>query len=373
MENLIFYTDPGKYPDDENAFALAGALTRSGLINILAAVATLTPARPRARLTKGTLNLVGLGHVPVGVGSDCGVPDTGQSDHEFTGISYLADDSQLVDGQRLVVETLSSDKVAPGSVTLLAIAGLTDPARLLQDHQELFKSKIKRVVIMGGVQTAPPSVVRKFLSRLIPRKFIPGYDRVQVRLDLSSRMVPDTASNNMMDPESSQYFYRTLQELGIPLTILSREAGNAAPVPRSHYDALAATGNPVGVKLRETQERIMQAVWERANMTVDDPRREGLPARCDRQWFLDSYCGGGTTDRKAGEPVWDLVKHFGMPDPMSLMVCVPELVERFFAPHIVRVAGVDHQVIGVSASKRCVRDPKAVVAFLTSQIVAGLR
>lgn len=370
MENLILYTDPGKYPDDENAFALAGALTRLGLINILAAVATLTPARPRARLTKGTFKLVGLGHVPVGVGSDCGVPDTGQSDHEFTGISYLADDSQLVDGQRLVVETLSSKKVAPGSVTILAIAGLTDPARLLQDHPDLFKSKVKRVVIMGGVQTAPPNVVRKFLSRFVPRKFIPGIDKV--RLDLSSRMVPDTASNNMMDTESSQYLYRTLQELGIPLTILSREAANAAPVPRSHYDALAATGNPVGVKLRETQERIMQAVWERANMTVDDPRREGLPARCDRQWFLDSYCGGGTTDRKAGDNVWDLVKHFGMSDPMSLMVCVPELVERFFEPHVVKVAGVNHQVIGVSATKRCVRDPKVVVAFLTSQIVAGL-
>lgn len=371
MENLILYTDPGKYPDDENAFALAAALTRSGLINILAAVATLTPARQRARLTKGTFELVGLGHVPVGVGSDCGVPDTGQSDHEFAGISYLADDTQLVDGQRLVVETLSSTKVSPGSVTLLAIAGLTDPARLLRDHPDLFKSKIKRVVIMGGVETAPPNAVRRFLSRYIPRKFIPGYDRV--RFDLSSRMVPDTASNNMMDPESSQYLYRTVQELGIPLTILSREAGNAAPVPRAHYDALAATGNPVGIKLLETQERIMQAVWERCNMAVDDRRREGLPARCDRQWFLDSYCGGGTTDRKPGEPVWDLVKHFGMPDPMSVMACVPQLVQRFFDPHIVKVSGVEHQVIGVAPSKRCVRSPKAVVAFLTSQIVAGLK
>lgn len=350
MTNLIIVTDPGKCLDDENTLILAGQLQRLKLINLLAVVAVLTPSKKRALLAKGTLKQVGLGHVPVGQGSDCGVPDTGESDHEFAGITYLADESEISDGMALLVSTLERKDVADKSVTLLLIAGQTDPAALLRNHEALFLQKVQRVVIMGGVVQKDDHIF----------------------INDEGFMEPDKASNNEFDPEAAKFLYRRLQELNIALTVLSREAAYACPVPRNHYDHMVETGNAVGLKLHDFQKRLIEAVWRRANYPADDVRRERLPNRCDRNWFLNAFCGGKGAERKAEDSIWDLILQFFLYDPMTLVAAVPDLRDKFFAPEIAKVGTAQHEVIGLSAKNRGVKDGQGVVDFLCENIVAGL-
>ena len=54
--------------------------------------------------------------------------------------------------------------------------------------------------------------------------------------------MPDTAHNNQFDTEASTFFYRRVQEIGIPLVVVTRFAAYASQVPRDIYDRMAATG-----------------------------------------------------------------------------------------------------------------------------------
>jgi hypothetical protein len=54
------------------AMVLIRSLQDKGLVDFKGAVATLAPSRARARLVRGTLNQLGLGHIPVGIGTDGG-------------------------------------------------------------------------------------------------------------------------------------------------------------------------------------------------------------------------------------------------------------------------------------------------------------
>ena len=54
--------------------------------------------------------------------------------------------------------------------------------------------------------------------------------------EFGAMLEPDSAHNNMFDFEAAQYVYRRLQELGIPLRIVSRFAAYSCALHRSIYD-----------------------------------------------------------------------------------------------------------------------------------------
>ena len=60
---MVVFTDPGQDLDDEMALIMARYLEATKLVRVLAVVATLAPAHARARLARGTLDLLGLHHV----------------------------------------------------------------------------------------------------------------------------------------------------------------------------------------------------------------------------------------------------------------------------------------------------------------------
>lgn len=346
---LLIISDPGKSMDDENAFILLARLTRLALLKPLLVVACLMPAQMRARLTRGTLGLLGLRYVPVASGSDCGIRDTGESEHEFEGITYLHRGANPpVDAQVAMPLVLAA---APDkSVTVLIIAGMTDAAELLRYNEAFFVQKVREVVIMGGVRCQGN----------------------RVALNDYGFLVPDTASNNMFDLEAATFVYSRLQHLHIPLVIVSREAAYACKIPRRHYEALASTGHPVGIKLRLFHKRILDALWRRSNYPVGDERREGLPARCTREWFLQSFCNDEGANRYGEDSIWDLVTHDYLYDPIALIACVPSLRRRFFDPEEVIVKGTTHLVIGVSPAKRGIIDADELSAYLMDNILKGL-
>ena len=147
---LIIITDAGQDTDDEMALVLLRALVDLGLVEPLAVVANLRPARARARLVRGTLDVLGLGRVPVACGSD-----GGSATHEDTfsesAARYLPADGDgriAADASALLEATLAA--AAPRSVVLLLISSLTDAAAFAAAHAGLFASKLRGVTVMGG-------------------------------------------------------------------------------------------------------------------------------------------------------------------------------------------------------------------------------
>lgn len=322
---------------------------RQNLFELRAVVANLAPPAERARLAKGTLKALNQPTVPVGVGTDCGNA-VGEKGKKLTGISYMATADEVEPGEPLLVRALT--EAEDGSITLVLISGLTDIASVLRNHSDLVKQKVHSVAIMGGINV------------------VKGTD--DVLLDEQGFMTPDDAANNKFDMESAKYTYRRFQELGIPLVILTRFASGACQVPRSFYDDLAATGHPVGIKLRNSQKLSIQALWYRANLPADDEKREKLPARCDKTWFCNTFCAGKGLDRTGDDEIWDLIVGFNLYDPMTLVAAIPDLRRKFFEPVTVTVQGVEHLVIGVSKDKHGVKEVQALREYMVQRCIESL-
>jgi hypothetical protein len=358
---FVIVGDFGKDLDDEDtvvfqdgerrarnmAFVNTDGGRRQDVFELAAVVANLAPPIQRARLAKGTLRQLGQPDVPVGIGTDCGNSAKGH-DHEFVNIPYMAEEADLEDGAALLVRTL--EEADDNSITLVLISGLTDVAGLLRANADLVRKKVRCAAIMGGVKVNGDAVV----------------------LDADGYMEPDTAANNAFDMDSAKYVYRKLQEIGVPLVILTREAAYACKVPRKFYDDLADTGHPVGIKLRDSQKGSIESLWRRANMPAEDPDRGTLPARCNKEWFCDTFCKGQGKDRTGADSIWDLVQSFNLYDPMTLIAAVPELRERFYDPVVVKVGETEHLIIGVNKAVHGVKDANALADYMVQRCIDSL-
>ncbi len=347
--DLFIITDPGRDQDDEDVLVGVNRFIRLEILRVLGVVANLAPSLERARLAKGTLNQLGQEAIAVGKGSSCKQPDDDGLEYQFN-VGYLSDAGEIQDGKELILRTLNDAK--PKGIVLLLISGLTDAAAVLKEHEELFTSKVRRVVIMGGVMSKDDLPV----------------------LDSVGRMVPDmSAQNHSFDKEATEFLYRQLQDLQIPITVLSRHAAAAAKVPRAIYDDMAATGHPVGVRLLAAQKAAIQELWVRACMPADAAERQGLPARCDKTWFCQVFCGDQGSERTAADSIWDILQTFNLYDPCTLVAAIPNLREHFFAAQVVEVHGMEHLVIGVSAIQHNVRCGGELADFLCTTLVDSLR
>lgn len=352
FKDLFVITDPGRDQDDEDVLVMLNRMIRLEILQVLGVVANLAPSAQRARLAKGTLQLLGQNQVPVGYGSNCLQSEEDGLEYQFS-VGYLAEHDNVVDGKALIYETLKNAR--PKSIVLLLISGLTDAAAVLREHHYLFQKAVRRVVIMGGVKTCKDN---------------PNAPE----LDGEGRILPDeTAQNHKFDLEATRYLYRMLQDMEIPITVVSRHAAVAARVPRSVYEEMAATGHPIGTRLLAAQKEAIQKVWERANMAADDPNRLELPARCDKTWFCNNFLGGKGAELTSQDNIWDLVQTFNLYDPCTLAACIPNQREHFFSPTVVEVHGVEHLIIGVSAQVHNVREPLALAEHLRNMLVESLK
>tara|TARA_B100000768_G_scaffold138591_1_gene129787 strand:+ start:159 stop:725 length:567 start_codon:yes stop_codon:yes gene_type:complete len=171
------------------------------------------------------------------------------------------------------------------SLTIVVVSSLKDVAGLLQREEALFVRKVKEVVIQGGVKP---------------------FDEAEP----GSLLEPDTAHNNEFDHDASAFFYRRCQELNVPLIVVSRFCAYQCQMPRKIYDDMAATGSSIGKHLKDSQATSIEQLWKRAN--AEGAARTGLPPRCDRTWFCDTFCGGEGKERDGGTPIWDLIVAFNM-------------------------------------------------------------
>ncbi|MHA6908109.1 type III secretion system effector XopQ [Ralstonia pseudosolanacearum] len=348
----ILFTDPNKDPDDVVAFTLGKPLQMFGLANLTQAVATLGERDVRARragVAKGVFDQLDLPKVRVTVGRDYTIKPQHAKDHaKFLdqGEALHVELEPEASNEDSVAALLDSLAQAKAPVTLVVIAGMTDPSALITADPELVKQKVGRVVIMGGVE---------------PEKDAKGF------------VLPDKrAYNNMTDFDAACDFYHCVQELGIPLRIVTREAAYRAAVPRTFYEDAAQSGHPVGHYLKDVQKHALNALWD----GID----RGLIPKLDKAWFFDTFIdhpANGPSDAAAWaarnqpfDAIWEQVVRLNLYDPMTLLAAVPESAQMLFRPKSVQDEGRGPvEVIGAD-EVHCPSDARQLMSGLLKVALA---
>ena len=348
---LIIIGDFGKDLDDEQTLILAAGLQRAGLVNILAVIANLEPARARAQLARGTFNMLHISEVTVGAGTDCFCSGR-VLPHELSS-PYMATRG-IIDGTRLLVNTLRAAHTTHSKVTIVCNSGLTDAAKLLMNEPELVAKTVTKFVIMGDVQTDGDNI--------LPVRTPNGV----------TGMMPSEAANNAFDWGAALFLYQKLQDMGIPMIITTRHAAYAAKCPFSAFERFAATDNPIGTSLFQRQSQSIEALWQRVHLPSGSEARGDLPSRCDRAWFIETFCAGN--DPGEG-PIWPRLTGYQQYDPLTVLAAVPTLSDWYFSPTEITVHGVTHSIIGVSKENYGVSrsEHSSIADFMVDMEVAALR
>ena len=353
-------TDPGLDPDDEVAqLAARGLNSKSrGAILLLGVVANHQPAEDRAALVRGTHFILNRAATPVVVGGE--TPGHNDSvatlpNYQFR-CEYATKDGLMHDTATHMMHTCEMSM--PGSLRMLGLSRFTDFAQFLAQHGKVAQRALNRIVIMGGIE------VENNALKLVDGLF-----------------VPDSAANNKYDMEAAKRFYRLAQELGIPLTVLTRHAAGVCQVPRWVYDELAER-SPVGKRLQDIQRDSIEVLWRKANMPPGVPERKGLPDRCDKAWFCKTFLGGQGDDRAGTDSIWDLVLGFNLYDPLTVLAAVDRVRQEFMDPYEIDIAApfhasgqatpVRHQIIGLSPQKTGITNPREMVKFLIATMFAAI-
>ena len=338
---LFIFTDPNKDPDDLSVLIVTKALQQRGFVDLRCVVATLGTReirKTRAMFTRCVLDELKLGSAKVGVGVDYDIEvrdadgqinfkatERRRKDHQvFVQTPLLHDVDVDMDGLALLKRELMATE--DHSAVLLINCGMADVAALLNDSPELVTQKVARVVIMGGVEP---------------------------KLDERGYVVADKrAYNNSTHQASADSTYARLQELGLPLVVVTKEATYSAAVPRSFYDAMAATGHPVGVYLKDQQKQSLKHLWEGIH-------QGHLPPALTPRWFFGAF-----TDLDVGSPegkvifdranidaddfefVWKQVSKFNLYDPFALLAATPGACDLVFRGHVPEGARSKVQIIG---------------------------
>jgi hypothetical protein len=349
---ILVVTDAGVDLDDELALIMIAALQRLGIVDLLAVTASMKPTIDRARLIRGTMTQLGYGtdlpDIPVGMGKSMIEQRNGEPCPNEDNCPYLAPVESLHMGDEKFVEILM--EAEPQSITLILQSGFADACYLAIAHSQLMISRVRDVVIMGGVMVDEAG---------------------RVLLD-KGLMVPNDANNNTFNSSVAQIFYTWCQQNGVPMVVTMRHAAYAAQVPFSLYDTMGRYPSPIGRCLQTRQYPSIRKLWFRSNSPVGSDDRGPLPPNRDRIWFVQVFCDG--VDPQIGRDD-DIVPHLGrfnLYDPLNVIAAIPDLRQRFFNPTAVMVSGIRHQLIGLSRQNHGVADSSGLVRLMTALAEYGI-
>ena len=258
--DLLMFGDFGKDQDDEKALAMAVTLQHVGCLHRISVVSNLGDSKMRARLAKGTLNVLEARDTAVAVGSDGSHAGDTIHEYEFAGCTYLAAEEELFPGTgtELCLEAMRLAKVTGHQLTIVCNSAMTDMAALL-DHPgwaEAARGIVSGVVMMGGATLLPGGGV--------------GLD--------------STAQNNAFDlPSAAKVFDHFSADRETELIVLTRHSAAACQLPRSAFD-----GSPhaLGIRLTTVAKPSLQKLWERCANSKEarEAIKDALPMRCDAAW-----------------------------------------------------------------------------------------
>lgn len=337
--SIIQLCDPNHNDlDDESSIVVMRAMLERFSIDLVTIICNTNPEYMRAQVARGLTNHLGMGNVPVGVG-DRVMPEADPCP-DIDKILYMAPDVNLPDGKSLLLEKLATAKAK--SIVLVVQAAMTEVSWLIKDHSTLFRQKILRVVYMGGVN---PSLSDE------------GY------------LLPGDAMNVKFDPHAAEHVFNKLQDWGIQMIITTRNATFAAMLSHAIFSEMGVVGEVFASRVNSNTQRF----WVSCNAPEGDPRRGKLSISRNREWFLNTFCGGTDPNIGIDDNIIPFIVANSWPqyDPINLVAAIPELLDRYFSPKAVSVNGTEHLVIGWSAQDHGVKEPMKLVAFLNELLVEG--
>ena len=344
---LFLFTDPNRDPDDLSVLIIVKSLEQRGFVDLRCVVATLGDRdirTLRAKFARCVLDDLGLKKTKVGVGEDydfevndaTGVLDFKatqgrKGDHRiFVETPLLRREADVeMDGLLLLKSELK--RVPDLTAVILLNSGMADFARLLHDDSELVKRKTSKVVVMGGVE-----------PKLDQRGFVVADRR---------------AYNNITHQPSADFVYARLQELDVPMVVVTKEAAYHAAMRRNFYEGIAATKHPIGVYLKQQQFLSLKHLWEGI-------QNGHMNAQLSPDWFFKTFTD---VDAKSPEgkrvlseaaahaddfsPIWSRVSKFNLYDPIALLAATPGANDLLFQASVLADCRANVQIIGQDAIK----------------------
>lgn len=311
---VIVITDIGRDIDDALALVILSSLKNMCVLNPLAVITTLEPSEDRACLARVVLDSLSMHDVPVAIGTD-GPGDI--SLHCFDGVTQ-SQSFQFEPGSTLMARLLKDAEAK--SVKLICLANMKDISSFIVKHEDLFRSKIKEVVAMGGA----------------------------VYSEAREQIIPDSsASNNSTDLNAARHVYAECQQNNIPTTTISRYAAYGSPLNISFLDGLKKSNHLLAVEVRDANFKALQTLWTKCSMPTWLPGR-GLPARCDKQWFLDFFHIEVDDSTICST---ELLKNssFYLYDSLAMLSCVDAYLEIHCTPKSYLINGTLHRIIGLKS------------------------
>ena len=102
-----------------------------------------------------------------------------------------------------------------------------DAAIFLRDSEDQFLSKIKSVVLVGGVGGVARDRSNQSLNdKNARRRSSLGNMLALSRIETEDPILPDNSDVNQMDMNAAQFFYMQYQRLGIQLIMIPNEVRN---------------------------------------------------------------------------------------------------------------------------------------------------
>lgn len=334
-QDMFMVGEFGKDQDDEKALAIAAALRQIDLIGRLTVVATGAHATMRARLAKGTLNIVSASDVPVAA-SSAGATQGVDPDRELVDCEYLADEKELEScgGVELFFRAVDESHDAGRKISIVIHNAMTFMRTVVSDPRwSAIGDVISNVAFTGGV-----------------------------RLDetLGALVLDDNARTVCSNKEAAHFVYNKLQqELGSKFMVVTRHAASSSLIPRSGMDGSA---HPVAQRLLRINQPALQNLWKRTHLSEQEREVAGetLPMRCSPQWFRETFLDEqAPLNLGPDDDVWRYIKGFveydGLTTLCAAAMALPSLFETFFIPVV--CPQYNTLAVGFTEKEHGVRDP----------------
>ena len=170
--------------------------------------------------------------------------------------------------EEVLRRAIEDRSLADYSLVLVVLGRLTELAAFLKKHGDAFALKVKHVALFGAVCEHRRDALIRSTRSFDGGPFDGGEDEHFLKPD-------PLHPNHAGDLAAAEYCYARLQQLAVPLVVVSKHAAYAAAVPATLYDDLARTNNPIARELRAEQRRGIDELWSRVNAPagVGAPRR----------------------------------------------------------------------------------------------------
>ncbi|KAH6854716.1 hypothetical protein B0I37DRAFT_300264 [Chaetomium sp. MPI-CAGE-AT-0009] len=305
---IFVFTDVEQDYDDLMAVIFLAEMHRMGAIELVGFVANHYPAEARARFLRTVLHLVGLGHLPIAVGTH-GTPDLAKHGGDFyyslkntTFHNAKWNNEKFPAADTLIPEILMSYP----KVTALMLSSLQDIGEFF-DRQDktgdFMKNNFAKFVSQGGYevevqQLAQPGNGNSTAARQ-NGKSAQASNNTKPKVKVALKPVTNMA-NNSFHPAQAANYTNHLAAHKLTSDTWSREAAKAAKLPGSFMEQLFQYG-PIGAHL--------EWMWMRQEFKFYwDPFNWPFMPHLGVDWYLTTRLGLDLTKKEDKETFEDLRK-----------------------------------------------------------------